>query len=45
MAPRLHDLSDPDVADQWGTANRMDEFVAKKSFNDPDQGLFMAPPV
>lgn len=43
--PGLHDLSDPDVADQWGTANRMDEFVAKKSFNDPDRGLFMAPPV
>ncbi len=31
--------------DQWGTANQMNEFVAAKSFNDPDKGLFIAPPV
>ncbi|MEU3648072.1 VOC family protein [Lentzea sp. NPDC034063] len=43
--PGLHDFSDPAVSDQWGTANRMDEFVAAKSFNDPDRGLFQAPPV
>jgi catechol 2,3-dioxygenase-like lactoylglutathione lyase family enzyme len=43
--PGLHDLSDPMVSDQWGTANAMDEFVARKSFNDPDKGLFVAPPV
>ncbi|MEV8371300.1 VOC family protein [Kribbella sp. NPDC056861] len=43
--PSLHDFTDPEVSDQWGTANRMDEFVAKKSFNDPDKGLFLAPPV
>ncbi|MFD2415802.1 VOC family protein [Amycolatopsis pigmentata] len=43
--PGLHDFTDPEVSDQWGTANRMDEFVARKSFNDPDQGLFLAPPV
>lgn len=43
--PGLHDITDPAVADQWGTANRMDEFVAAKSFNDPDRGLFLAPPV
>ncbi|HEX6342272.1 VOC family protein [Umezawaea sp.] len=43
--PSLHDFSDPEVSDQWGTANRMDEFVARKSFNDPDRGLFVAPPV
>ncbi len=43
--PGLHDFSDPAVSDQWGTANAMDEFVAKKSFNDPDKGLFLAPPV
>jgi hypothetical protein len=33
------------VADQWGTANKMDEYVAAKSFNDPDLGVFVAPPV
>ncbi|PRY38948.1 VOC family protein [Umezawaea tangerina] len=43
--PSLHDFSDPEVSDQWGTANRMDEFVARKSFNAPDRGLFVAPPV
>jgi catechol 2,3-dioxygenase-like lactoylglutathione lyase family enzyme len=43
--PGLHDFSDPDVSDQWGTANPMDEFVARKSFNDPDKGLFLPPPV
>lgn len=43
--PHLLDFSDPMVADQWGTANAMDEFVAKKSFNDVDKGVFVAPPV
>jgi catechol 2,3-dioxygenase-like lactoylglutathione lyase family enzyme len=43
--PHLYDFSDPGVTDQWGTANPMNEFVAKKSFNDPDKGLFVAPPV
>ncbi|MBC8092457.1 MAG: VOC family protein [Pseudonocardia sp.] len=43
--PSLLDFSDPMVADQWGTANAMDEFVAKKSFNDVDKGVFVAPPV
>jgi catechol 2,3-dioxygenase-like lactoylglutathione lyase family enzyme len=43
--PHLYDFSDPTVSDQWGTANAMDEFVARKSFNDPDRGLFIAPPV
>ncbi len=43
--PHLYDFTDPNVSDQWGTANRMDEFVAKKSFNDPDRGLFVAPPL
>ena len=43
--PSMHDFSDPEVSDQWGTANAMDEFVAAKSFNDPDKGLFVAPPV
>ncbi|HTY71615.1 MAG TPA: VOC family protein [Actinomycetes bacterium] len=43
--PHLYDFTEPNVADQWGTANQMNEFVARKSFNDPDPGLFDAPPV
>ncbi|MDI9953616.1 VOC family protein [Rhodococcus sp. IEGM 1305] len=43
--PHLYDFSDAEVTDQWGTANAMDEFVAAKSFNDVDKGLFVAPPV
>ena len=43
--PSLLDISDPMVSDQWGTANPMSEFVAKQSFNDPDRGVFVAPPV
>ncbi|WP_405181060.1 VOC family protein [Nocardia sp. NBC_01377] len=43
--PHIYDFTRPEVADQWGTANAMDEFVAAKSFNDPDKGLFVAPPV
>ena len=43
--PHLYDFSNPEVSDQWGTANPMDEFVAKRSFNDPDPGMFVAPPV
>jgi catechol 2,3-dioxygenase-like lactoylglutathione lyase family enzyme len=43
--PHLYDFSKPEVSDQWGTANAMDEFVAAKSFNDVDRGLFVAPPV
>jgi catechol 2,3-dioxygenase-like lactoylglutathione lyase family enzyme len=43
--PHLYDITDPMVSDQWGTANPMNEFVAKQSFNDPDKGIFVAPPV
>ncbi len=43
--PHLYDFSNPEVTDQWGTANPMSEFVAKQSFNDPDRGVFVAPPV
>jgi len=43
--PHLYDFSDPAVADQWGTANPMSELVARQSFNDPDRGVFTAPPV
>ncbi|MFJ9615301.1 hypothetical protein [Streptomyces noursei] len=30
---------------QRGTANEMDEFIAAKSHNDVDPGLFTAPPM
>ncbi len=43
--PHVYDFSRPEVTDQWGTANAMNEFVAQKSFNDVDKGLFVAPPV
>ena len=43
--PTLYDIADPNVQDQWGTANPMSEFVARESFNDVDRGVFVAPPV
>lgn len=43
--PSLYDMTDLNVVDQWGTANAMNEFVASRSFNDVDPGLFVAPPV
>ncbi|MFM9559334.1 oxidoreductase, partial [Streptomyces caniscabiei] len=43
--PHVYDFSQPEVADQWGTANPMNELVAKESFNDVDRGVFVAPPV
>ncbi|MGW1025221.1 VOC family protein [Streptomyces sp. NPDC002577] len=43
--PHVYDFSKPEVTDQWGTANPMNELVAKESFNDPDRGCFVAPPV
>ncbi len=43
--PTVFDASDADVADQWGTANPMNELVASRQFNDPDPGLFVAPPI
>jgi len=43
--PSLHDVTNPDVQDQWGTANPFDELVGRQTFNDPDPGCFTAPPV
>ena len=43
--PHLYDFTQPGVADQWGTAVMSGEFMDRKSFNDPDKGLFVAPPV
>ena len=42
--PSLHDFTEPNVSDQWGTANQMNELIAQKSFNSPDP-VFVAPPV
>jgi catechol 2,3-dioxygenase-like lactoylglutathione lyase family enzyme len=42
--PHVYDMHDPTVQDQWGTSNPMSELVARESFNDPDPGLFTAPP-
>jgi catechol 2,3-dioxygenase-like lactoylglutathione lyase family enzyme len=43
--PHVYDFTQPEVADQWGTANPMNELVAQESFNDVDRGVFVAPPV
>ena len=43
--PHVYDMHDEAVQDQWGTANPMNELVARESFNDVDPGLFCAPPV
>ena len=43
--PSLLDTSRPEVSDQWGTSNPMNEFVSKQMFNDPDKSGFVAPPV
>jgi hypothetical protein len=43
--PHVYDFSHPEVTDQWGTANPMNELIAKESFNDVDRGVFVAPPV
>ena len=43
--PHIYDMHDEMVQDQWGTANPMNELVAKESFNDMDPGLFQAPPL
>lgn len=43
--PSVYDIADPMTQDQWGTSDPMSEIIAKDSFNDPDRGLFVAPPV
>lgn len=43
--PHLYDFTKPETSDQWGTAVMSGEFMDRKSFNDPDKGLFVAPPV
>jgi len=43
--PHVYDVTDPLTQDVWGTSNPMSEAVARESFNDPDEGVFVAPPV
>ena len=43
--PTVYDIADPMTQDQWGTSDPMSELIAKDSFNDPDRGVFVAPPV
>lgn len=43
--PSVYDIGDPMTQDQWGTADPMSEIIARESFNDPDRGVFVAPPV
>jgi catechol 2,3-dioxygenase-like lactoylglutathione lyase family enzyme len=43
--PSVYDISDPITQDQWGTSDPMSELIARESFNDPDRGVFVAPPV
>jgi catechol 2,3-dioxygenase-like lactoylglutathione lyase family enzyme len=43
--PHIYDVTDPQTQDVWGTSNPMSEMVAKESFNDPDEGVFVPPPV
>jgi catechol 2,3-dioxygenase-like lactoylglutathione lyase family enzyme len=43
--PSKLDVNLVTTQDQWGTANEMSELVARESFNDVDDGLFVAPPI
>lgn len=43
--PSVFNVAEPAVNDSWGTANPVDEVVISKQFNDPDKGVFIAPPV
>lgn len=43
--PSIFDATDPMTQDQWGTAGPPAEETFAKMFNDPDAGLFNAPPV
>jgi len=43
--PSVLDVTQVTTQDQWGTANEFTELIARESFNDVDEGLFVAPPV
>jgi len=42
--PHLYDLADPEIGDAWGTAQTEGDGMLE-TFNDPDRGVFVAPPV
>ncbi|MGW0710041.1 VOC family protein [Streptomyces sp. NPDC002643] len=42
--PHIYDFSDPMVQDQWGTANSVEDMMAKSPADLPDP-VFVAPPV
>ena len=41
--PHLYDFTEPEVTDQWGTANPMNEFVAKRVVQRPRQAACSSP--
>ena len=43
--PSMFSVLEWETADQWGTANPMDDFIVSRMFNDPDKGVFVPPPV
>jgi catechol 2,3-dioxygenase-like lactoylglutathione lyase family enzyme len=43
--PSRLDVTQMSTQDQWGTANEFNELIARESFNDVDEGPFVAPPV
>jgi catechol 2,3-dioxygenase-like lactoylglutathione lyase family enzyme len=43
--PHIYDIADPNTQDLWGTADPMSEIIARDSFNEPDRGVFVPPPV
>lgn len=43
--PHVYDFTDPQVSDQWGTANSAADFAARSMADEQDPGLFAAPPV
>lgn len=43
--PTVFDATDPKTADQWGTAGPAYEVIYEQMMNEPDQGVFKAPPI
>lgn len=43
--PSIFNVEEPETSDQWGTGGDMNEFITREMFNDPDKGLYVAPPL
>ncbi|MFI5718964.1 VOC family protein [Nocardia sp. NPDC051750] len=43
--PSIFDVTEPETSDVWGIAETADEWISKQMFNDPDKGVFVAPPM